>query len=232
MRFKRLIQQIGNDNMNRLRQSTVLVVGLGGVGGNAAEAIARSGFGRIVLVDRDVFDITNINRQLGALDSTMQTRKVDVIKQRIKDINPACEVIAHHLFYDDETKAMIWAEPIDYVIDCIDTITYKLDLVRETQTRGIPAIHVMGTGNKLCPERLRIMSLASTTHDPIARVMRQKLRDACNLKQIAVIASDEPPLTLDPPTNVPSSNPFVPNAAGILAASYIFRKAINEAPPL
>lgn len=232
MRFKRLIQQIGEDKMNRLRHATVLIVGLGGVGGNAAEAIARSGFGRIVLVDRDVFDITNSNRQLGALDSTMNQRKVDVIARRIHDINPDCAVVSHHLFYNEETKATIWAEPIDYVIDCIDTITYKLDLVRETQARNIPAIHVMGTGNKLRPESLKILSLAATTHDPIARVMRQKLRDTHNLKRIAVVASDEPPISLDPPTSTPSSNAFVPNAAGILAASYIFRIAIDETPPL
>ncbi len=232
MSFSRLALMIGEQKMNLLQSKTVLIVGLGGVGGNATEAIARSGFGHIILVDQDEVEASNINRQLIATTQTLGIAKVEAMKVRIHAINPACVVDTYPIFYNEDTKSVIWEHPIDYVIDCIDTITYKIDLVKESVQRNIPIISVMGTGNKFQPELLSIVPLHKTTHDPIARIMRQKLREFVDLKTIMVVASTEQPRVPLQPTSRPASNAFVPNTAGILAASYIFRVAIGEIAPL
>mgnify|MGYP002641062275 CR=1 FL=1 len=227
MRYSRLEQLIGKEKLEKIQDKTVLIFGLGGVGGNATESIARSGFGTIILVDKDVVDITNLNRQIIALDSTLGLNKTDVMKTRILDINPRCNVITHTIFYNFETKSQIWEHHIDYVIDCIDTVTFKLDIIRECINRHISFISVMGTGNKFHPEKLDIMKLSKTMYDPIARVLRQKLRKETNIDKIMVVASSEQPLKVDSAKYSPSSNSFVPNTAGLLAASYIFNKAIE-----
>lgn len=228
MSFRRLELLIGPEKLSVLRDTTVLIVGLGGVGGNAAEAIARSGFGTIILVDQDTVESSNINRQLVATTTTLNRPKVDVMKERITTINPDCNVITYELFYDYSTKDTVWNNNIDYVIDCIDTITYKIDLVQEAYQRQIPIISVMGTGNKYAPEQLAIMRLSDTEYDPIARVMRYKLKHILDYRKVVVVASKEVPQKPLEVTSSPSSNAFVPNTAGILAASYIFRIAIGE----
>ena len=225
--FERLIQLIGKEKIDKLTKSTVLIFGLGGVGGSAVEAIARSGFGTIILVDNDTVELSNINRQLVALHSTINKPKVDVLKERISDINPRCVVKTYNLFYDFESKHKIWENKIDYVIDCIDTITFKIDIVKECFSRNIPLISVMGTGNKYHPEKLEIIPLSKTEYDPIAKVMRHKLRTDFNLNKIMVVASKEVPEKVDSTKQSPSSNAFVPNTAGLLAASYIFNKALE-----
>ncbi len=225
--FSRLIQLIGEEKVNKLRQSTVLIFGLGGVGGNAVEAIARSAFGTIILVDKDTVEASNINRQLVALHSSINQPKTEVLKQRILDINPNCNVITYNMFYNFETKDQIWSNKIDYVIDCIDTMTFKIDIAKECQYRKITHISVMGTGNKFHPEKLEIIPLSKTEYDPIARVLRNKLKREFNLNRIMVVASKEVPLKVDSSKQSPSSNAFVPNTAGLLAASYIFNKAIE-----
>ena len=225
--FSRLIQLIGEEKMKQIQASTVVIFGLGGVGGSATEAIARSGFGTIILVDKDTVEASNLNRQLVALHSTINQPKVEVLQRRIHDINPSCNVITYNMFYDFETKHMIWEHKIDYVIDCIDTITFKIDIVKECKARNITSISVMGTGNKYHPEQLEIISLAKTEYDPIARVMRHKLKYDYNLNQIMVVASKEVPEKVDSTKQSPSSNAFVPNTAGIIAASYIFNQAIE-----
>jgi tRNA A37 threonylcarbamoyladenosine dehydratase len=230
MSFARLQDQLTPEQYNALQSKTVLIIGLGGVGGHAAESIARSAFGTIVLVDHDDVSASNINRQIVALESTIGQRKIDIMKDRIHDINPSCSVITHHLFYDYDTKEDIFHQPIDYIIDCIDTITYKIDVIIEAEKRNIPIISVMGTGNKFQPEKLQIMPLSKTAYDPIARVLRQKLRDKVDMKKVPVVLSTEVPIKRDVP--YPTSNAFVPSSAGILAASYIFRHAIGQAPPL
>ncbi|AIO19031.1 tRNA threonylcarbamoyladenosine dehydratase [Candidatus Izimaplasma bacterium HR1] len=225
--FERLIQLIGEEKLEKLKKSTVLIFGLGGVGGSATEAIARSAFGTIILVDKDTVELSNINRQLVALHSTINHTKTEVLKKRILDINPACNVITYNMFYNFETKDQIWQNKIDYVIDCIDTITFKIDIAKVCQDKGIPHISVMGTGNKYHPEKLEIMPLSKTEYDPIAKVMRKKLRIDYKLNEIIVVASKEIPEKTDSTTQSPSSNAFVPNTAGIIAASYIFNKAIE-----
>ena len=228
MRFQRLEQLIGLEKVQELHTETVMIVGLGGVGGSAAESIARSGFGTIMLVDRDTVEVSNINRQVVAFDSTIDMPKVEIMSKRIKDINPNAVVKDYHMFYTNETKHIIWENKIDYVIDCIDTMTYKIDIIRECYERNIPMISVMGTGNKYHPEKLEIIPLSKTEYDPIARVIRQKLRKTHNLHKIMVVASKEVPEKVDSTTQSPSSNAFVPNTAGIIAASYIFNKSIGK----
>jgi len=227
MIFSRLIQLIGNEKFSKLQNKTVLIFGLGGVGGNACESIARSGFGNIILVDKDTVDESNINRQIIALNSTVGDSKVDIMKSRILDINPQCNVITHKIFYNFDTKDSIWNHHIDYVIDCIDTITFKIDIIRECIKREITFISVMGTGNKFHPEKMELIPLGKTEYDPIARVIRNKLKKEANLNKIMVVASKERPLKVDSTTTSPSSNAFVPNTAGLIAASYIFNKAIE-----
>lgn len=228
MRFSRLKQLIGEEKLTSLQNKTVLIFGVGGVGGNAVESIARSAFGTIILVDKDTIELSNINRQLVALDSTLEKLKVESMKQRIQEINPECNVITYPIFYNFETKDQIWKHKIDYVIDCIDTITFKIDIIKHCMDHKIPFISVMGTGNKFHPEKLDIMPLSKTEYDPIARVLRQKLRKEYNLDKINVVASKEIPLKVDSTKLSPSSNSFVPNTAGILAASYIFNHALNN----
>ena len=225
--FSRLIQLIGKEKMNKITNSSVLIFGLGGVGGNASEAIARSGYGTIILVDKDTVDLSNINRQLVATTKTIGRKKVEVLKERILEINPNCHVVTYNTFYNFETKDIIWENKIDYVIDCIDTITFKIDIVKECQNRNIPQISVMGTGNKSHPEKLEIIQLSKTEYDPIARVMRNKLKKEYNLNNIIVVASKEIPTKVDSTKLSPSSNAFVPNTAGLIAASYIFNKTIE-----
>lgn len=228
MRFTRLEQLVGITQTKKIQDKSVLIFGLGGVGGNAVECIARSGFGTIILVDKDTVDITNINRQLLALDSTIDKLKVDVMKSRILDINPDCTVLTYPIFYNFETKDIIWENKIDYVIDCIDTITFKIDIIKHCMDHSIPFISVMGTGNKFHPEKLEIMPLSKTESDPIAKVLRKKLRFDYKLNKIMVVASKEIPLKVDSAKMSPSSNSFVPNTAGILAASYIFNRVLND----
>lgn len=227
MKFTRLKQLIGDETFDNLQNKSVLIFGLGGVGGNACEAIARSGFGTIILVDKDVVDESNINRQIIALDSTINQDKVTVMQNRIYDIDPSITVIPFKTFYNFETKNDIWDTKPDYVIDCIDTITFKIDIIKHCLANKIECISVMGTGNKFHPEQLDIVPLHKTQYDPIARVLRNKLKTEPQYKTIMVVASKEVPRKTDSTTSSPSSNSFVPNTAGLLAASYIFNKAIN-----
>ncbi len=227
MQYSRLEQLIGQHNLQKIQDSTVLIFGLGGVGGSAVEAIARSGYNTIILVDKDTVEESNLNRQLVALHSTINKPKVDILKQRIQDINPNCNVITYEMFYNFDTKDKIWKHKIDYVIDCIDTITFKIDIIKECINRKITFISVMGTGNKFHPEKLEVIPLAKTQYDPIARVLRNKLKKEYNLNKIMVVASKEVPQKTDSTKQSVSSNSFVPNTAGIIAASYIFNQTIE-----
>ena len=227
MIFKKTIQLIGEEKFNLLQQSTVLVIGLGGVGGHATEALARSGIGKLIIVDNDVVDETNINRQIIALSSTIGKPKTVVMKERLLDINKNLEVLAYHTFYDFETKNDIFNNKIDYVIDAIDTITYKIDIIKECLKRDIPFISSMGQGNKLHPELLEITDITKTSYDPIAKIIRSKLRKEGIKGKIPVVYSKEEPNSQDSKKRSPASSSFVPATAGLLAASYIVNKIIG-----
>ena len=225
MIFDRLKILIGEDKLNNLKDKTVLVLGLGGVGGHCAEAIVRSGIGNIVIVDKDDVDETNINRQLIAMHSTIGMSKVEVMKQRLLDINPDVNVITYHKFYNAESKAEILNHPIDFICDCIDTITFKIDIIKEALKNDIKIISSMGAGNKFHPEMLEIEYLHKTTYDPIARVIRTKLAKERITGKVPVVYSKEEPIKTN--TEVIGSTSYVPSVAGLLMASYVVN-SFNE----
>lgn len=236
-RFERLTLLWSEEKVNKLVNSTVLVVGIGGVGAMAAEALARSAIGNIVLVDNDTVDITNLNRQILATSKDIGKTKTEVMKERILDINPNCNVIIYHEFFDKE-KTYIFENKIDFVIDAIDTITSKLDLIQICQNRNTPIISSLGMGNRVDPSQLRYTTLDKTSNDALARAMRQIARKrGMNLKIPVVISLetaivqnkivDENGETQKEKTP-PASNAFVPNAAGLLLSSYVVRKLIEQ----
>ena len=227
MKFKKTIQLIGEDKFNLLQNTTVLVIGLGGVGGHATESLARSGIGKLIIVDNDAVDETNINRQVIALSSTIGHPKTMVMKERLVDINENIEVITYDTFYNLDTKDEIFSNKIDYVIDAIDTITFKIDIIKECLKRGIPFISSMGQGNKLHPELLEISEISKTSYDPIAKVIRAKLRKEGITGKVPVIYSKEEPKNQDTLKHSLASNSFVPAVAGLLAASYIVNLIIE-----
>ncbi|WP_342443877.1 tRNA threonylcarbamoyladenosine dehydratase [Geobacillus sp. FSL W8-0032] len=243
--FSRNELAIGPEGLEKLKNATVAVLGIGGVGSFAVEALARSGIGRLVLVDRDNVDITNINRQIHALLSTIGRPKVELMKERIADINPACEVIALQMFYTEETYEQFFAYDLDFVIDASDTIVYKVHLMKQCLKRGIPIISSMGAANKMDPTRFRIADISKTHTDPIAKVIRAKLRKEGIRRGIPVVFSDEKPVKIREDVRQvvgndaspirkakmpPSSNAFVPSVAGLIMASYVIQELLKEIP--
>ncbi|AMX82787.1 hypothetical protein GS3922_03335 [Geobacillus subterraneus] len=243
--FSRNELAIGPEGLEKLKNATVAVLGVGGVGSFAVEALARSGVGRLVLVDRDNVDITNINRQIHALLSTIGRPKVELMKERIADINPACEVIALQMFYTEETYEQFFAHHLDFVIDASDTIMYKVHLMKQCLERGIPIISSMGAANKMDPTRFRIADISKTHTDPIAKVIRSKLRKEGIRRGIPVVFSDEKPVKIREDVRQvvgndaspirkakmpPSSNAFVPSVAGLIMASYVINELLKEIP--
>lgn len=228
-----------------LRNATVAILGVGGVGSFAAEACARSGVGRIILVDKDNIDITNVNRQLIANLSTIGQSKSAVMKKRIADINVDCEVIDLHMFYTDETFEEFFSYNPDYVIDASDTLIYKVHLMKECLARGIKIISSMGAANKTDPTRFRIVDISKTHTDPLAKVIRKKLRAAGIYKGVPVVFSDESPIivredivgTVGKPDAAirkakmpPSSNAFTPSAVGLICASWVVNDITSSIP--
>jgi len=243
--FSRTELAIGPEGLEILKGSTVAVLGLGGVGSIAAEALARTGVGRIVMIDKDVVDITNINRQIHALLTTIGRPKTDLMCERIKLINPECDTVGLKMFYTEETCEELFKYPLDYVIDASDTITYKIHLIKECLKRGIPIISSMGAANKMDPTRFRVADISETKMDPIARVIRQKLRKDGIKKGVKVVFSTEEPLKPRPdvtqrivPENAPkeirkaqqppASNAFVPPVAGLIMVSVVIRELLER----
>ncbi|TCS83821.1 tRNA threonylcarbamoyladenosine dehydratase [Tepidibacillus fermentans] len=241
--FSRLELQLGIEQVNKLRKSTIVVLGVGGVGSFATEALARSAIGRIILVDHAIVDITNINRQIPALSTTIGQSKVELMKERILDINPECEVIPLQLFYDETTMEQIFSYQPDYVIDAIDTIGSKILTMVECKKRNIPLISSMGAGNKLDPTQFQVVDISKTHMDPVAKVIRHELKKHGITKGIQVVFSPEQPLTPheelykeigDPNSEIrkektpPSSNSFVSPAAGLIMASVVVRDLISK----
>jgi len=243
--FSRNELAIGTEGVELLKNTTVAILGVGGVGSFAAEACARSGIGKIILVDKDNVDITNINRQLVAYTSTVGRSKSEVMKERILDINPECEVHDLHMFYTEETFEEFFSYNLDYVIDASDTIIYKIHLMKECLARGVKIISSMGAANKTDPTRFKIADISKTHTDPLAKVIRTKLRKDGIYKGIPVVFSDESPIivradvveTVGKPDALirkakmpPSSNAFVPSVAGLVAASWVINDITKEIP--
>ena len=225
-KFSRLEKIIGIDNLNEINNKCVLVLGCGGVGGYVVESLVRSGIGRLILVDYDTVDISNINRQIIALDSTIGHLKVDVFEERIKDINNDCEVIKISNFINDDNFLDLFNYKIDFFVDACDTISTKKCVIRECLKRNINFISCMGTGNKIDPSKLEIVDIRDTLNDPLARIIRKFVKDEKIKKKVMVLASTELPVkTKD---KIPGSTSFVPPAAGLMIASYIIRNIIGK----
>lgn len=225
-RFERFTKVIGKDNFLDITKRTVLVLGVGGVGGYVCEALARSGVGTLIIVDFDTVDETNINRQIIALESTIGMKKVDLFEQRIKEINSDCKVIKIDEFINVEDVSKLFEYEIDYFVDACDTIATKKEVIKECLNRGVKFISSMGTGNKLEPSKLEIVDLRKTVNDPLAKIMRKFVKDERINKKIMVLSSTELPVKTGDRT--PGSTAFVPATAGLLIASYIVREFINE----
>ena len=223
--FSRTALLLGEASVARLASARVAVFGVGGVGSFAAEALARAGVGAIDLIDNDTVSLSNLNRQLIALHSTIGQSKVNVMRERISDINPACHVNAHCCFFDETTLHQFDFTAYDYVIDAIDTVRSKLLLIKACDDAGTPIISCMGAGNKLDPTRFESADIFETSVCPLARVMRQELRKM-GIAKLRVVYSKEEPVTAARP---PGSVSFVPGAAGLVLAGEVVRAIASQA---
>ena len=209
---------LGKDKLQKLKNSTVVVVGVGGVGGFCVEALARCGVGRLVLIDHDIIEASNMNRQIIATQETLQQVKVEVFKKRIHAIDPGCQVDAYQKFYTRDMNEILDSYKIDFLIDCIDSIKSKQDLISYCLEKDVPFLSSMGMGRRQDPTKLRIMELEKTSYDPIAKRLRNWKRKNHIRKKIMVISSLEPPISV--PSNQPlPSTIFVPASAGLLMAN-------------
>ncbi len=223
--FIRGIGVLGESGIEKLNNAKVIVFGVGGVGGFCAEALCRAGVGEIAVVDGDVVSVSNLNRQIIALHSTVGKPKVDVIRDRLLDINPECKVSAHKLFYLPECADEIDLSKYDYVIDAVDTVSAKLEIICRAKEMGISVISAMGAGNKLYPTRFEVEDIYKTTVCPLSRIIRRELK-ARGVKSLKVVYSKEEPrqsMGLDPDSGkpIPSSLSFVPSVMGLIMAGEV-----------
>ena len=218
----RLETLIGSENIDKLNKITVLIVGLGGVGGYTLESLIRSGIGKVIIVDSDTIDITNLNRQIIANKESIGYKKVDEWEKRINSISNT-EVIKIDEFITKDNIEILFKEKIDYIIDACDTIDTKFELIKEALNRNIKIISSMGTARKMNPEMLKITNIWKTDTDPIAKILRKKLKDNHINDKIMVVSSSEKPIT-----NKLGSNSFVPAVAGLLCTSYIINDIVGD----
>ena len=233
-RFIRTEMMLGAEAMDRLARCHVAVFGLGGVGSYAVEALARSGVGELTLIDQDTLSVSNINRQLFALESTVGMSKAEAAAQRCRDVNP--DIIVHPVCatYDAAHREEFFTSPYDYIVDAIDLVSCKLDLIEQAQLRGIPILSALGTGNKLDPSLLSITDISKTSGCPLARVMRKELR-ARNIHHLKVVFSPEEAhetaqLEAPPPgrRSVPASVAWVPSCAGLMMGGAVVQDLISR----
>lgn len=241
--FSRTELLIGNKGLEKLQQSTVIIFGVGGVGSFSVEALARAGVGHLILVDYDDICLTNINRQLHALHSTIGEAKIEVMKRRILEINPNAIVETIKEFYSAATAQLLLDRKLDYVVDAIDSVSSKVNLAKECLLRGIPLISSMGAGNRITAENFKVTDISKTSGDPLAKVMRKLLRKEGITKGLKVVFSPDLPLTPLPQKHdiqndrdvsneeapgakknqIPGSISFVPSVVGLLIAGEVIR---------
>lgn len=245
-KFTRTEFLIGTEGLNKLENSTVMVFGVGGVGSFVVEALARSGVGKLIIIDADVVAVSNINRQLPATLDTIGMPKVEAMKQRIASINDECEVIALNKLYLPETREEFFSYEADYIVDAIDMVTAKIDLIVEAKKRNIPIMSSMGAGNKLDPTRFEITDLYKTSVCPLAKVLRKELK-VRGVKKLKVVYSKEipmtpitpevtrpveastaPPAILSKRRQTPGSVAFVPSVAGLIIASEVVKDLVKK----
>lgn len=213
------------DKLDKVKNTTVLIIGLGGVGGYALESLVRSGIGKVIIVDNDYIDITNLNRQIITTHENIGYKKVDEWEKRIKSINPNVIVEKISEFITMDNINIIFDKNFDYLIDACDTVTTKKEIIKECLKKGIPFISSMGTGKKLHPELLEISYLDKTSYDPVAKRLRKMLKDEHIYGKVPVVYSKEQVVKSN--SNVVSSSIFVPSVAGILCANYIFNLIVG-----
>ena len=234
-RFSRTEILIGKENMKKLENAHVAVFGVGGVGGYVVEALARSGIGTLDLIDNDKVSLTNINRQIIATTSTVGKYKVDVAKDRVLDINPKATVNIYKTFYLPETAEQFEFSQYDYVVDAIDTVTGKLQLVEQANESSVPIISSMGAGNKMDPTAFEVADVYQTSVCPLAKVMRRELKKK-GIKKLKVVYSKEKALTpqeiveeeIHGKRQTPGSNAFVPSVVGLIIASEVIKDIIKK----
>ncbi len=232
--FSRTELLLGERALERLKKARVAVFGLGGVGGYAVEALARSGIGTLDLIDHDTISLTNINRQILATHETVGMEKAIAAANRVRSIHPDATVHAHTVFYTPETQDQFDFSAFDYIIDAIDTVTGKLALIQNAQKVGTPIISSMGTGNKLDPTAFKVADISKTTFCPLARIMRKELRHR-GIEHLKVVYSEEEPLTPaqslqeEAPgrRQLPGSVSFVPSVAGLIIAGEVIKDLIK-----
>lgn len=230
--FSRTEILIGKESMEKIKKAKVCIFGVGGVGSFVCEGLARAGIGKFILIDNDAVSLTNLNRQLIATHKTIGKDKVDVMKERILEINPEAKVDIFKTFYMPDCKEKILDESVDYIVDAIDTVTAKVHLIMEANKLNIPIISSMGTGNKLDPTKFEITDINKTSVCPLAKVMRKELKQR-GIKKLKVLYSKEEPLKVlvseekISKKNVPGSISFVPSVAGLIIAGEVIKDLIK-----
>ena len=232
--FSRTELLIGKDGIQKLQNSRIAVFGIGGVGGYVVEALARSGIGAIDLIDNDKVSLTNINRQIIATHKTIGKYKVDAAEERIKEINPSVKITKYNMFFTPETSEKIDFTKYNYVVDAIDTVSGKLEIIEQAKKAGVPVISSMGAGNKMHPELFEVTDIFKTSVCPLAKVIRQELKKR-GIKKVKVVYSKEIPLKPrksseeipEGKRQIPGSNAFVPSAAGLIISGEVIRDLIN-----
>lgn len=230
--FSRTAYIYGEDAIDKLKKSRVAVFGVGGVGGYICEALCRAGVGSIDIFDRDSVSVSNINRQIIALHSTVGRAKVEVMKERMLDINPDCNITAHNVFYLPENADEFDLSDYDYIADAVDTVAAKLEIAERAYKLGVPVISAMGAGNKTDPTRFEVADIADTTVCPLARVMRRELK-ARGIKKYKVVYSKEEPIksgVVDSESGkaIPGSLSFVPSVVGLIMAGEIMNNLVKK----
>ncbi len=225
-RHSRSLPLLGEDGLYRLKSANVAVFGIGGVGGYAAEALCRAGIGSIDIYDHDMVSVSNLNRQIIATESTIGLAKVNAMRDRMLDISSGMQVGAHQIFYSPENADSIDLSKYDYIVDAIDSVPSKLELITRTKELSVPIISAMGAGNKLDPTRLEVADISKTTVCPLAKAVRCELRKRGITSGVKVVFSKEEPCKDTPKENgrpVPASLPFVPSVMGLIMAGEVIR---------
>ncbi len=224
--FSRTEQFIGKEAMEKLQKAKVAIFGIGGVGSFVVEALARVGIGNFILVDKDTIEVTNLNRQIIATTKTIGRSKVEVAKERILEINPEAKIKIHQEFFMPNSKG-IFDDTVDYIVDAVDTVTAKIELVIRAKQQNIPIISCMGTGNKLDATKFEVAELYQTSVCPLAKVMRKELR-ARGIKELKVVYSKEEPIKLEATKgHAPGSISFVPSVAGLIIAGEVMKDILK-----
>lgn len=222
--FERVTDFIGEDKLNKIKEKTVLIVGLGGVGGYALESLVRTGIENLILIDFDKIDKSNINRQIITNQNNIGEYKIDVAKDRVLSINPDCQIIAYKAFLDKDTINILDNHQIDYIIDACDSVEAKKLLIDYSIEHNIKLISSMGTANKIDPTKLAILDIRKTSYDPLAKILRKYVLDKKTNQKIMVVSSTEQPIRKDKL----SSLVFVPATAGLLCSNYVIKDIIKD----